>query len=191
MTAGPPEFAPVPGTSLQVVINTDSVLYRAQNGTYYDLASGRWFSAADLSGPWTYATPDLPPDFSFLPADGPHAEVLASVPGTAQAQAAVLQASLPRRSTLNRSKSTLRVTYAGPPRFQVIPGTTVSRSVNSPLGVILAANMFYVCSQGAWYVSASPTGPFVLAAAVPPAIYTIPPTDPRYPVTPRPSIKRE
>ena len=183
VTAGPPEFAPVPGTSLQVVTNTDSVLYRAQNGTYYYLTSGRWFSAPDLSGPWTYATPDLPPDFSFLPADGAHAEVLASVPGTAQAQAAVLQASLPHRSTLNRAKATLRVTYAGPPRFQVIPGTTVSRSVNSPLGVILAANMYYVCSQGAWYVSTSPTGPFVLAADVPAAIYTIPPSDPLYPVT--------
>jgi len=183
VTTGPPEFAPVPGTSLQVATNTDSVLYRAQNGTYYYLTSGRWFSAPGLSGPWTYATPDLPPDFSFLPADGPHAEVLAAVPGTAQAQAAVLQASLPHQSTLNRSTATLRVTYTGLPRFQVIPGTTVSRSLNSPLGVILAANMYYVCSQGAWYVSTLPTGPFVLAANVPAAIYTIPPSDPLYPVT--------
>ena len=183
VTAGQPEFAAVPGTSLQVVTNTDSVLYRAQNGSYYYLTSGRWFSAPDLSGPWTYATSDLPPDFSFLPANGQHADVLASVPGTAQAQAAVLQASLPHQSTLNRAKAMLRVTYAGPPRFQVIPGTTVSRSVNSPFGVILAANMYYVCSQGVWYVSMSPTGPFVLAAEVPAAIYTIPPTDPLYPVT--------
>ncbi len=183
VTTGPPAFAPVPGTSLQVVTNTDSVLYRAQNGTYYYLTSGRWFSAPDLSGPWTYATTDLPPDFSFLPADGPHAEVLAAVPGTAQAQAAVLQASLPHRSTLNRAKTTLRVTYTGQPRFQVIVGTNLSRSVNSPLGVILAANRYYVCSQGVWYVSISSAGPFVLAADVPAAIYTIPPSDPLYPVT--------
>ncbi len=182
VTAGPPEFAPVPGTSLQAVTNTDSVLYRAQNGTFYYLTSGRWFSAPDLAGPWTYATPDLPPDFAFLPADGPHAEVLASVPGTAQAQAAVLQASLPHQVTLQRG-ATLRVTYAGPPRFQPIPGTTVSRSVNSPVGVIHAGNMYYVCSEGAWYVSASPTGPFTLATDVPATIYAIPPTDPLYPVT--------
>ena len=183
VTAGAPQFAPVPGTSLQAVTNSDSVLYRAENGTFYYLTSGRWFSAPDLSGPWTYATPDLPPDFAMLPADGPHAEVLASVPGTAQAQAAVLQASLPRQSTLTRAKATLAVTYAGPPRFEPIPGTTVSRSVNSPLGVIHAGSKYYVCSQGAWYVSASPTGPFVPAAEVPAAIYTIPPTDPLYPVT--------
>ena len=183
VTAGPPAFAPVAGTSLQRVSNTESVLYRAQTGTYYYLASGRWFSAPDLSGPWIYATPDLPPDFAFLPAEGPHADVLASVPGTAQAQAAVLQASLPREVTLTRAKATLAVTYAGAPRFQPIAGTTVSRSLNSPYGVIRAGSMYYVCMQGAWYVSAAPTGPFVLAAEVPAAIYAIPPTDPLYPVT--------
>ena len=183
VTAGPPAFAPVPGTSLQVVTNTDSTLYRAADGTFYYLSSGRWFSAPDLSGPWTYATPNLPPDFSMLPADGPHAEVLASVPGTAQAQAAVLQASLPRHTTLPRQGTTLRVTYSGAPRFEPIPGTNVSRSVNSPFGVIHAGDKYYVCSEGAWYVSSSPTGPFVLATDVPVDIYKIPPTDPLYPVT--------
>ena len=117
LTAGPPAYAPVPGTSLQVVTNTDSTLYRAGTGTFYYLTSGRWFSAPKLTGPWTYAPPDLPPDFAFLPADGPHGDVLASVPGTAQAQAAVLQASLPQQKTLTRDKATLHVTYAGPPRF--------------------------------------------------------------------------
>ena len=183
VTAGPPAFAAVAGTSLQAVTNTDSVLYRARNGTFYYLASGRWFSAPDLAGPWVYATPDLPPDFSFLPAGGPHEAVLASVPGTAQAQQAVLQASLPRQTTLSRAKATLTVSYAGPPRFQPIPGTTVSRSVNSPFGVILAGTAYYVCVEGAWYVSAVPTGPFVPATEVPPAIYAIPPADPLYPVT--------
>ena len=183
VTAGPPEFAPVPGTSLQVVSNTASVLYRAHNGTFYYLTSGRWFSAPELSGPWSFATPDLPPDFAFLPADGPRAEVLAAVPGTAQAQAAVLQAGLPRRTTLTRASTSLRVTYSGPPRFQPIPGTSVSRSLNSPFGVIQAGGMYYVCWEGAWYVSASPTRPFVPTAEVPAAIYAIPPTDPLYPVT--------
>ena len=40
-----------------------------------------------------------------------------------------------------------------------------------------------MCSEGAWYVSALPTGPFVLATEVPTAIYAIPPSDPLYPVT--------
>ncbi len=183
VTAGPPAFAPVPGTTLQAVTNTDSTLYRTADGTIYYLASGRWFSAPDLSGPWTYATPNLPPDFSMLPADGPHADVLASVPGTPQAQAAVLQANLPQQTTLKRQGATLSVTYAGTPRFEPIRGTNVSRSVNSPFGVIHAGDKYYVCSEGAWYVSSSPTGPFVPATDVPADIYKIPPTDPLYPVT--------
>ena len=183
VTAGPPAFAAVPGTSLQVVTNTDSTVYRAQNGTFYYLTSGRWFSAPSLSGPWSYATPDLPPDFTFLPADGPHGDTLASVPGTPQAQAAVLQASLPRQTSLNRGTAKLSVTYSGAPTFQLIPGTTLNRSINSPYGVIHAGALYYVCVKGAWYVSASPTGPFVPAAAVPAAIYAIPPSDPLYPVT--------
>ncbi len=183
VTAGPPAYAAVPGTSLQAVTNTDSVLYRAGTGTFYYLASGRWFSASDLAGPWVYATPDLPPDFAFLPTSGPSEAVLASVPGTAQAQAAVLQAGLPRQTTLPRANTTLTVTYAGPPRFQPIPGTSVSRSLNAPYGVILAGGVYYVCRDGAWYVSTAPTGPFVPATEVPAAVYAIPPTDPLYPVT--------
>jgi hypothetical protein len=183
VTAGEPELAPVPGTTLQVVTNTDSTLYRAQDGTLYYLTSGRWFSAPSLSGPWTYATPNLPPDFSMLPPDGPHADVLASVPGTAQAQAAVLQASLPQQNTIQRQGTTLNVTYAGAPQFQPIPGTNVSRSLNSPYGVIKAGERYYVCWQGAWFVANSPTGPFVPATEVPGDIYRIPPSDPLYPAT--------
>ena len=50
--------------------------------------SGRWFSASSLNGPWTFATTRLPPDFARIPASGPRGFVLASVPGTAQAQEA-------------------------------------------------------------------------------------------------------
>jgi hypothetical protein len=183
VTAGPPQFQPVPGTSLQAVTNTDSVLYRTADGTFYYLTSGRWFSAAQLTGPWTYATPNLPPDFAMLPAEGPHADVLASVPGTAQAQAAVLEASLPHQTTVPRAGRTFRVAYAGPPRFEPIPGTNVARSLNAPLGVITAGDKYYVCSEGAWYVANTPTGPFVPASDVPAAIYAIPPKSPLYPVT--------
>ena len=183
VTAGPPVFAAVPGTSLKVVTNTDSTLYQAQDGTFYYLSSGRWFSARDLAGPWVYATPNLPPDFLMLPENGPHGAVLASVPGTPQAQSAVLQASLPRQVTVPRTGKTLRVTYAGVPKFEPIPGTTVLRSINSAYGVIKAGEKYYVCADGVWYVAASPTGPFVPAPEVPAAIYAIPPKSPLYPVT--------
>ena len=44
---------------------------------YYYLAAGRWFQSADLKGPWTYTTPDLPSDFANIPENSPAARVLA------------------------------------------------------------------------------------------------------------------
>ena len=51
-------------------------------GTVYFLVPGRWFSAPDFGGPWTFATPKLPEDFKKIPLEHPRSRVLASVPGT-------------------------------------------------------------------------------------------------------------
>jgi len=93
VTAGPPALVAIPGTSLQYVANTDSDLFLdTGNGRFYYLVSGRWFSSTGLNGPWSFATPDLPADFALIPPDGPRGDVLASVPGTAEAQQAVIEA---------------------------------------------------------------------------------------------------
>jgi hypothetical protein len=42
---------------------------------------------------------------------------------------------------------------------------------------------FYVCESGAWFVGATPNGPWLLADSVPRVIYTIPPSSPLYTVT--------
>jgi hypothetical protein len=44
-------------------------------------------------------------------------------------------------------------------------------------------NFYYLCTEGAWYSSTAPTGPWRAATEIPEAIYTIPPTDPAYNVT--------
>ena len=65
------------------VNNTEADLFRmGLNGDYYFLVAGRWFKAATLDGPWTFATPTLPPDFAQIPVEHPRSRVLASVPGT-------------------------------------------------------------------------------------------------------------
>ena len=56
-----------------------------RTGPVYYLVAGRWFSAPGFTGPWTFATPNLPAEFKKIPLEHPRSRVLASVPGTEQA----------------------------------------------------------------------------------------------------------
>jgi len=184
ITGGAPQFAPLAGTGLQYVKNTASDLFlMPATGRFYFLVSGRWFAAQGLEGPWTFATTALPPDFARIPASSPKGHVLASVPGTPQAQQAILEAQVPRQGTLTRAAAKVDVVYVGTPEFKPIPSTPLTYAVNTAYQVIGAGGRFYVCFQGAWFVGPSPAGPWVLADSVPPEIYTIPPSSPLYNVT--------
>jgi hypothetical protein len=183
VTSGPPQYVAILGTSLQYVANTDAALFRDAGGRFYYLVSGRWFYAGSLDGPWTFATASLPADFARIPANGPRGFVLASVPGTPQAQEALLEAQIPQQATLARSAAKLDVVYAGTPKFMPIPGTPMQYAVNTSFNVIQTAEGFYSCYQGAWFAAPAPAGPWTLAATVPAVIYTIPPASPLYPCT--------
>src|SRR5262249_36312031 len=57
VTQGAPPLKPVPNTQLSKVDNTESDLYYEKgDGNYYYLTSGRWFRAASLNGPWSFAS---------------------------------------------------------------------------------------------------------------------------------------
>lgn len=183
VTAGAPQFTAIPGTQLQYVANTDAALFRDTGGQYYFLVSGRWFAASSLAGPWTFATASLPADFARIPADGPRGFVLASVPGTPQAQEALLESQIPQQGTLDRATAKLDVVYAGAPQFAPIPGTPLSYAVNTSFQVVQTGEGYFSCYQGAWFAAPAPAGPWTLAPAVPAAIYTIPPSSPLYPCT--------
>ncbi len=184
VTLGPPQYAAIPGTVLQYVANTGAALFRdGADAHFYFLVSGRWFAAASLAGPWIYATPTLPADFARIPPGSPRGFVRVSVPGTPEAQEALLFAQVPQQATLSRAAAKVEVTYAGVPKFEPIPGTSMLYAVNTPFSVIQAAGAYYACYQGAWFNAPTPTGPWVPAAAVPGVIYTIPPGSPLYPVT--------
>ena len=145
--------------------------------------SGRWFAAPGFNGPWTFATTSLPPDFARIPADGPRGFVLVSVPGTPQAQEALIEAQIPQQGTLSRDAAKLDVVYAGEPQFAPIPGTPMSYAVNTSFNVIQTGEGYFSCYQGAWFAAPAPAGPWALAASVPPVVYTIPPASPMYPCT--------
>jgi len=184
VTAGKPQLgAAGPDTGrLQVVVNTDSDLFFAgSDQRWYYLVAGRWFRAASLSGPWSFASKDLPPDFKNLPADGKKARALYSVPGTPQAQEAVLVASIPQTATVLRAEAKAEIVYHGEPKFEPIEGTGLFYAVNSqPPVVRYTPAAYYVVDRGVWFTSPAPTGPWTVATSVPPEIYAIPPSSPLY-----------
>ena len=183
VTNGQPQFVAIPGTSLQYVANSDAALFRDRDGRFFYLVSGRWFSAANLDGPWTFATANLPPDFARIPPNGPRGFVLVSVPGTPQAQEAIIQSQIPQQATLDRANARLEVVYAGAPQFVPIPGTPLYYAANTSFNVIRTSEGYFACYQGAWFVAPAPTGAWTLTATVPAIVYTIPPSSPMYPCT--------
>jgi hypothetical protein len=179
---GEAQFSPINGTQLLYVKNTDSDLFmRLPDQRYYVLLSGRWFSAPSFDGPWTLiAGSALPADFSRIPGGNPKAAVLASVPGTPQARDAVVAAQVPQTATVDRKKAKFTATYDGEPQFKPIEGTDMSYAANSPNDIISVGGKYYAVSDGVWFVSDSPLGPWTVCDFVPPKIYSIPPTSPLY-----------
>ncbi len=184
ITDGKPAFSPIPGTKLMEVTNSESVLfYRGADEDYYLLVAGRWFKAKALEGPWAAASSDLPPDFAMIPDDSEKAFVKASVPGTEDAEDAVLLASVPQKTVVKKSEAVCEVTYDGAPRFESIKGTTVEYAINSPNDVFLVNGGFYCCNQGMWFAAPKPEGPWVICTTVPEELYTIPANHPKHNVT--------
>jgi hypothetical protein len=183
---GQPTYAQIPDTQLEYATNTNSVVfvYKPTQQFYY-LTAGRWFSANDLQGPWTYATPDLPPDFAKIPHSSPASGILATVPGTEEAKDAVLLAQVPTTMTVNAkaAASKVKVDYAGNPKFEPIKGTSMEYATNTTDKVIKVRDVYYLCLQGVWFMSPNPAGPWTTCTSVPQELYTIPSSSPVYNVT--------
>src|SRR5437773_3293624 len=183
---GQPVYAQVPDTQLTYATNTDSVVFVfTPTQQFYYLTAGRWFSASDLQGPWTYATPDLPADFAKITPSSPASAILATVPGTEEAKDAVLLAQVPTTMTVNAktAASKVKVDYAGDPKFEPIKGTSMEYATNTTDKVIKVGDVYYLCLQGVWFMSPNATGPWTTCTSVPQDIYTIPSSSPVYNVT--------
>ncbi len=128
LLTGEPAYRPVQGTGLQWVSNTESDVFRmGTGGAVYYLVAGRWFSAPDFAGPWTFATPSLPADFKKIPLEHERSRVLASVPGTDQAAEAVLLAQIPQTARVNKKElKAPEVAFQGDPQFTAIEQTPCS-----------------------------------------------------------------
>jgi hypothetical protein len=70
VTQGAPQFAPVPGTSLEHLANTTAQVFREPTDQeLYLLLAGHWFRSWTTEGPWQFVPSDqLPADFAKVPA---------------------------------------------------------------------------------------------------------------------------
>jgi hypothetical protein len=176
-TQGEPQVAPIDGTALIYVTNTDNDIFvHTHSQEHYILLSGRWFKAQSMNGPWQYVSGDkLPADFANIPVAHKKAAVLVSVPGTPQAKEALIANAIPQTATITRSAASVTVSFDGTPQFKPIENTTLMYAVNTSIPVIrVDSRSYYAVQNGVWFVATAPVGPWAVATSVPVAIYTIP-----------------
>lgn len=184
---GEPVLEPIAGTTLLRAANTPAhVIVDIVSGHYFVLLSGRWFRAPGLNGPWTYVSArNLPPAFAAIPADDPAGAVLASVSGTPQAKAAVIDNAIPQTAVVPRANGpAFAAEFDGHPQYRPIMGTSLSYVANSPTPIVrLDSRRLLALKAGVWFEAASVFGPWAVANAVPDVIYTIPASSPLHHVT--------
>ncbi len=179
---GDPSFTTIDGTDLSYINNSQNDIFLSQGDQqYYVLISGRWYKAPDLNGTWQYIPANaLPSSFAKIPEGSPKDNVLASVGGTKEAREAVMEAQLPQTAKVDRNTATANVTYDGDPQFENIQGTNMQYAVNTPNSVISDNGRYYCVDNGVWFVSDSPSGPWVVCTSRPDDVDFIPPSCPVY-----------
>lgn len=191
VTEGAPAWTPIASTGLSYVSNTGANVFRLDaTGACYVLVSGRWFAAQGLGGPWTYvAASALPAAFMQIPHDSPKENVLASIPGSAQAQEAAIANTVPQMARVPVDESLPPPALIGAkPQWSKVSGTVGSGSVevlsNCTTPVFrTASNTYWAVEKGVWFTATKLDGPWKVAPWVAPILYTIPPSSPYYYVT--------
>ena len=185
---GDPKFVPIEGTKLLYAENTTGHLFvLAEDQRAYLLVSGRWFRGPSaLKGPWEFvAAGSLPKDFSAIPDESAKENVKASIPGTEQAEEAVIANSVPQTAQVKRSDARFAPGIDGEPKLAPIETTKMQYVVNAAQPVIAVGTPveYFGVQNGVWFVSSSLGGPWLVASRVPAEVYAIPVSSPLHYVT--------
>jgi hypothetical protein len=185
-TQGKPDWKTLPDGDLMYVANTESPWLRElSTSNMYVLLSGRWYRSKSTDGPWTFVRSDeLPQSFAAIPPASDIGGLRSSVAGTDEAEDAMLDMQVPQTAAIKRSDAKLTVSYDGKPKFEKIPGTSVSYAVNTGAQVLEIKGRYYAVDNGVWFTSGTASGPWAVADKVPKEeIDKIPPSSPVYNVT--------
>ncbi len=180
---GEPKWKPFSGNKILYITNTDSdILLDVDSQQYYTLLSGRWYTTkSPKQGGWKFVPPEkVPAAFAEIPPGSDKAHLRAQVPGTVEAQDAVMDAQIPQTAAVSRKKANLKVDYDGKPKFKPVEGAGIDYAVNTSTSVLKIGNIYYSCDQGVWFKSHSAEGPWELADSVPAEVQKIPPSNPTY-----------
>jgi len=183
LVGGEIDYKPIDGTTLLYVANSESdIIMDINSQNHYILIAGRWYHSKSLEdGDWKFGEPgDLPEDFQKIPEDSDMASVRPSIPGTTEAQTALLEQSIPQTATIDRSEAKVEVKYDGNPQFEKIEGTDVSYAVNTDKTVLLINNKYYCVDDAVWFISDKATGPWEVCVIRPDEVDQIPPESPVY-----------
>ena len=177
------DYQPIDGTSLLYVANSESdILMDINSQSHYVLLAGRWYYSKSLQdGDWTFREPDeLPDDFAKIPENSDMVTVRASIPGTEEAQTALLEQSIPQTATIDRKEATVDVKYDGEPQFEKIEGTNMSYALNTDKSVLLIDGIYYCVDNAVWFKSDKQTGPWEVCVERPDEVDDLPPESPVY-----------
>jgi hypothetical protein len=173
----------IAGTDLLYMSNTErDVFMDTRSRQYYVVLAGRWYRSASLNnGAWTYVpSQKLPASFYQIPSDSEKGYVLTFLADTKEAEEAVMEAQIPQTATIKRNEAKIEVTYDGAPKFEQIRDTDVEYAVNTSFQVLKIKGKYYACHQAVWFVSDSPTGPWIVSDYRPEEVDSIPPDSPVY-----------
>ena len=177
------EYKPIEETNLLFVANSESdIIMDINSQNHYILLAGRWYASKSLDdGDWKFVEPDrIPEDFKKIPEGSEMEDVRASIPGTPEAETALLEQSIPQTATIDRKTAKVEVKYDGDPKFEKIEGTDMSYAINTDKSVLLINNIYYCVDDAVWFQSTMATGPWKVSSERPDDINQIPPESPVY-----------
>jgi len=184
---GTPAWQPLGSSGLLYISNTSANIFQLKSSmAIYALVSGRWFTASSPAGPWAFVSPDqLPAAFMMIPHDSAKENVLASIPGSAQAQEAAIANTVPQMARVPVAQTMpLPAIPGGVTKWTRITGTSVEVLQNCQTPVFrVSGGTLYSVVNGVWFTAPTMDGAWKVAAFVSADIYTIPPSSPYYFVT--------
>jgi hypothetical protein len=152
---GKPVLAPIQGSTLEYVVNTNWDLFYDKSD-YYLLDGKTWLKAKELTGPWTIST-KLPSAMTSLPKDQ-WDEVLKTIPPAASATA-----NAPK--VFFTDKPAELIVSWGQPVFGNVSGADLQYVTNTESNLFRHQpdGQFYVLLSGRWFRAESLSGPWTYA----------------------------